>query len=170
MGILNVEIKASSADPDSVREILKKNNADSKGTDHQVDTYFKVKEGRLKLREGTIENNLIFYHRSNQAAPKASEVNLVPMESPAEMKALLTNALGIKVVVDKKREIYFIENVKFHIDEVQGLGSFVEIEAIDEAGNIGESRLREQCEYYVELLGISDDNMIAVSYSDLLMQ
>lgn len=170
MSILNVEIKASSEDPDDLRKILESNDADFKGTDHQIDTYFEVPKGRLKLREGSIENNLIFYHRGDQAAPKASQINLVPMHSPTDMKALLTNALGIKVVVDKKREIYFIENVKFHIDEVKGLGNFVEIEAIDETGDIGEAKLREQCTYYIELLGIAEKDMIAVSYSDLIEQ
>jgi predicted adenylyl cyclase CyaB len=90
------------------------------------------------------------------------------MDQPEKMKALLTAALDVKVVVDKKREIYFIDNVKFHIDEVKGIGNFVEIEAINEDGTIGESKLHEQCEYYMQLLKIADKDLVGQSYSDLL--
>ena len=170
MTVQNVEIKARCSNPDAIRNILKEQEADFKGTDHQVDTYFNVPNGRLKLREGTIENNLIYYRRNDSKEAKTSDISLVPMENPAATKELLTNALGVWVTVDKQREIYFIENVKFHIDEVQQLGSFVEIEAIDEDGSIGEARLREQCEYYQELFGISEDDLVAVSYSDMVNQ
>ncbi len=86
----------------------------------------------MKLREGNIENNLIFYERTNQAGPKNSHFNLVKIEDAKGLKEVLRKSIGIKVIVKKKREIYYINNVKFHIDEVPGLGSFVEIEA----GNI----------------------------------
>lgn len=168
MTIKNIEIKARCPHPDKIRAILNKQEADFKGTDHQIDTYFKVDEGRLKLRESTIENNLIYYQRPDTAQPKRSDIHLVPMEHPDEMKALLTAALGIQITVDKQREIYFIKNVKFHIDDVKQLGSFVEIEAIDEDGTIEEAKLRKQCEYYMELFSISDDDLVAQSYSNLL--
>ena len=100
--------------------------------DEQTDTYFNVPNGRLKLREGNIENNLIFYERTNQAGPRILIFNLVKVEDAEGLKEALTKSNGIKVVVKKRREIYYINNVKFHIDEVPGLGSFVEIEA----GNI----------------------------------
>lgn len=170
MSILNVEIKARCNQPDQIRTILKNNKADFKGTDHQIDTYFDVPEGRLKLRQGTIENNLIFYTRNNQSGPKASSIDLVPAEHPQKLHTLLDNALGTNVVVDKQREIYFIDNVKFHIDTVKKLGNFVEIEAIDENGTIGESKLREQCQKYLDLFDISDDQLIAHSYSDMFLE
>lgn len=168
MSILNVEIKAKCSNPDELRSILKEKNADYIGTDHQVDTYFNVPAGRLKLREGSIENNLIYYRRSNTKEPKASDINLVPIDNPEAMKELLSNAFGIWKIVDKKREIYFIDNVKFHLDEVQQLGNFVEIEAIDEDGNIGEAKLREQCQRYRQLFDISEEDLVAVSYSDMV--
>ena len=170
MSILNIEIKAYCDQPDHIRTILINHNADYKGTDHQIDTYFDVPEGRLKLRQGTIENNLIFYKRDNQSGPKSSNIELVPAEHPKKLHALLDNALGTKVVVDKQREIYFIENVKFHIDEVKGLGNFVEIEAIDKNSSIEKEKLREQCQKYLELLGISTDQLIPHSYSDMLLE
>lgn len=170
MSILNIEIKARCDQPDRIRTILKNHNADYKGTDHQIDTYFEVPEGRLKLRQGTIENNLIFYKRDNQSGPKSSSINLVPAEHPQKLYALLDNALNTKVVVDKQREIYFIDNVKFHIDEVKELGSFVEIEAIDEDATIGEKKLRQQCQKYIDLFNISDEQLLSHSYSDMLLE
>ena len=132
MNRLLIEIKARCADPLSIEAILKAQNAEFRGIDHQIDTYFRATTGRLKLREGNIENTLIYYNRPNQSGPKQSDVTLfkTPDEASA-LKKILTDSMGILTVVDKKRSIYFIENVKFHIDEVLGLGYFVEIEAIN---------------------------------------
>lgn len=139
------------------------------GTDHQADTYFIVPHGRLKLREGNIENTLIQYHRSNTANAKTSEVLLYHHEPDAQLKAILEKALGVKVVVKKIRKIYFVENVKFHFDEVEGLGSFVEVEAIDKDGSIGLEKLKEQCAFYEQLFHIAPEDYLAESYSDLLL-
>lgn len=140
MSITNIEIKARSNKQDAIRELLLKEGAEFRGTDHQTDTYFRVPEGRLKLREGNIENQLIHYRRANQEGPKQADVLLFPSVPGSGLKEILTAALGILVVVDKEREIYFIGNVKFHIDHVKGLGSFVEIEAIDKEGTIGREK------------------------------
>lgn len=165
---LNIEIKAHCPDPGKAIEILSGLKADHKGKDHQLDTYFKVEEGRLKLREGKIENNLIYYKRNNQAGPKSSDVMLYPGSRDSKLKNILEEVLGIMVVVDKYRDIFFIGNVKFHIDEVKQLGSFIEIEAIGEKGQ--EKALEQQCKYYMEVLNIADDQLLSMSYSDLLLQ
>ena len=170
MAHINIEIKAKSNNQDAIREILKSKNADFKGVDHQIDTYFKVNNGRLKLREGKIENHLIYYQRENKGGPKQSDVTLFKSDSTSSLKEILTKALGILVVVDKKREIYFIDNVKFHIDVVEDLGTFVEVEAIDNDGTIGKDRLLEQCQFFLDLFKISQEDLISVSYSDLLLQ
>jgi predicted adenylyl cyclase CyaB len=86
------------------------------------------------------------------------------------MKEILTKALGILVVVDKKREIYFIDNIKFHIDVVSDLGTFIEIEAIDNEGTIKKEKLLEQCQFFLDLFKISQEDLVSVSYSDLLLQ
>ncbi len=167
---LNVEIKAYCHDVEKVREILKQQGAEYKGLDHQVDTYFRVPQGRLKLREGNIENALIFYERSDQEGPKDSTVALYSSQPGSNLKAVLMGACGVLVVVDKQRHIYFIDNVKFHVDEVRDLGSFCEIEAIDKIGDIGRNTLLKQCEQYMGLLGIQKSDLISCSYSDLLLQ
>ena len=165
---INVEIKAKCTTPQKVEAILLAHEAQYIGEDHQIDTYFNTTTGRLKLREGTIENNLIAYIRSNQAGPKQSDIVLYPSKDAVTLKAALKSTLGIKVIVDKRRKIFFINNVKFHIDMVENLGNFVEIEAIDTDRTLTVTQLQEQCEYYMELLSIQKNDLIKVSYSDLL--
>ena len=167
---LNIEIKAKCNDHEKIRSILKSHNADFKGTDHQIDTYFKVNNGRLKLREGNIENFLVFYEREDKEGPKQSDVILFKSDPNSSLKEILLTSLGTLVVVDKQREIYFIENVKFHIDTVKNLGTFMEIEAIDSNGSFGKEKLLEQCQNYLDLFSIPKNDLISVSYSDLLFQ
>jgi predicted adenylyl cyclase CyaB len=169
MPILNVEFKAKASNLAILEEKLQKLNPQFIGLDHQIDTYFNVLKGRLKLREGNIENALIFYERSNEASAKTSTIQLYKHTPDASLKALLVQAHGIKVVVDKRRKIYLVNNVKLHFDEVQGLGTFVEVEAIDEDGSIGKQILQQQCEQFAELFGVQQQDYVAVSYSDLML-
>ena len=172
MAHVNIEIKARCDKPEVVRQVLDECSAEFKGVDHQIDTYFSVPKGRLKLRQGNIENSLIFYDRPNTAGPKRADVSLFRTDTPggAQLHETLTAALDILVTVDKQREIYFIENVKFHIDTVEQLGHFVEIEAIDETGTLGPEKLRTQCDYYISLFNIPDADLVNTSYSDLLLE
>lgn len=165
---INYEFKARCNDIDKLESKLKELNPLFAGTDHQIDTYLNVPNGRLKLREGNIENSLIHYNRTNTAGAKQSDVSLYQHQPDKNLKNVLIKALGVKVVVDKKRKIYFIDNVKFHFDEVNELGSFVEVEAIDKDGSIGIEKLKEQCNHYIQLFAIADHQFIAESYSDLL--
>ena len=169
MSHLNIEFKAKASNLAELESCLLVQQPFYKGTDIQVDTYFNVPKGRLKLREGNIENSLIYYEREDTAGTKASHILLYEHHPNKVLKSILTTTHGVKVVVDKTRKIYFIENVKFHFDEVKGLGSFVEVEAIDDDGTIGREKLQEQCDYYAALLGVKQADYIAVSYSDLLL-
>lgn len=166
---INFEFKARHQNIAAAEEALLQKQPLFIGEDHQVDTYFNVPNGRLKLREGTIEHALIFYERTNSATAKQSNVTLYQHKPDEALKQILTQSLGIKTVVDKRRKIYFIDNVKFHFDTVQSLGQFVEVEAIDKDLNIGLEKLKEQCRYYQALLGIADEDFIAGSYSDILL-
>lgn len=167
---INVEFKARCEDAERIRSLLAERGADYKGKDHQVDVYFNVPMGRLKLRKGVIENSLIAYEREDYAGAKQSRVRLFQTEPESSLEDILTTTLGVKIVVDKERHIYFIDNVKFHVDNVAGLGNFVEVEAIDKQGTIGRERLQEQCDYYRTLLGVRDEDLLAESYSDLLLK
>lgn len=165
----NFEFKARHRNIAQAEALLLHHNPRFVGLDHQVDTYFHVPNGRLKLREGNVEQALIFYQRTDSAGAKQSNVTLYQHRSDEALKQVLAQALGVKIVVDKKRKIYFIDNVKFHFDEVDELGFFVEVEAIDKDGSIGLPQLKEQCRYYQQLLGIKAADFIAESYSDLLL-
>lgn len=168
MRVINVEIKSRCADPQRVRAVLREREARFAGVDHQVDTYFRVSEGRLKVREGNIENALIYYRRADAVGPKQSEVSLYTVERGAELRAVLSAALGVLATVDKQREIYYVGNVKVHVDEVQGLGPFVEIEAAGDEQADREALLR-QCREYMEAFGVREAELVAGSYSDLLI-
>ncbi len=170
MTYLNVEIKARCSNPQSIRDYLTGRQARFVGTDQQTDTYFKVSGGRLKLREGNIENNLIYYERDDEAGPKGSRFRLVRVEDGQGLRELLSSALGIQTIVKKTREIWYIENVKFHIDEVPGLGSFMEIEAGNMPGNFSRELLKSQCDFYMEECNIMPDQLVSVSYSDMLLE
>jgi len=170
VGHQNVEIKARCPDPEKVRRFLKQRGADFRGTDHQTDTYFRVPRGRLKLREGDIENHLIFYARADEPGPKKAEVILYEPSPQSSLKEILTQSLGILTVVEKRREIYFLGNVKFHIDDVGEWGTFIEIEAIDMQGQFGDAKLDEQCRQYMALLQIAAGDLMAESYSDFSMR
>ena len=165
---LNIEIKARCKDPERIRRILKGQKAKFIGTDKQTDTYFKVPKGRLKLREGTIENALIYYERKNAKGPKRSDYVLVKIREGSNLRKLLAGALAVLVVVKKTREIYFIGNIKFHIDRVVGLGSFVEVEAMRKARQ-SESDLLKQCRSYIKMFNIRNKDLISGSYSDMLL-
>jgi adenylate cyclase, class 2 len=138
------------------------------GEDHQKDTYFRVEKGRLKLREGNIENSLIHYERQNLADVKQSDILLYTHAPDENLKAILMKTLGVKIIVDKIRRIYFIENVKFHFDTIADLGTFVEVEAIDSDGSISVEKLQAQCEFYADFLGVKKSDYMAISYSDML--
>ena len=167
MRVTNVEIKARCRDPEQVRAVLRGRKARFAGLDHQVDTYFRVEQGRFKLREGNIENALIHYRRPNEAGPKTSDVLLYP--SAPGLKEILVAALSVLVAVDKQREIYYLDNVKIHIDRVEGLGGYVEIEAAgDETADRG--ALLSQCMELVTAFGILELDLVAESYSDLLLR
>lgn len=170
MATVNIEFKAKTTKLDELEKKLQTLNPVFIGTDNQCDTYFNVPTGRLKLREGNIENTLIYYERSNTAGAKQSDIILYHHQPDKNLKDILTKVHGVKVVVDKKRKIYFIENVKFHFDVVEGLGTFAEVEAIDKNGDIGVERLKEQCDFYAAFLEILPQDYISYSYSDMLLE
>jgi adenylate cyclase, class 2 len=169
MAFINVEIKAITDKTSEIRDFLHMNNAEFKGIDEQTDTYFNVANGRLKLRQGNIENNLIFYNRPDQSGPRQSDFDLMKIENGVDLLEMLTKALGVKVVVKKRREIYYIENVKFHLDSLDGLGHFVEIEAGNKTHAVSTDKLYEQCDFYMNKFGIKQEDLIEMSYSDLLL-
>jgi predicted adenylyl cyclase CyaB len=168
MKLLNFEFKAYLHDAPHVRATLKRLRARFLGMDHQVDTYFHVPAGRLKIREGRIENSLIFYQRTDAAHARRSLVEMMLLPRRNSVRAILAGALGVLAVVDKRREIYFAGNVKIHIDRVRGLGTFLEVEAMTRTGDI--KKVRAQAVKFQKLFAIPPQDIVAQSYSDLILE
>jgi homotetrameric cytidine deaminase len=162
----NLEIKARDADPRRSLEQALALGAEDRGEIAQRDTYFAGARGRLKLREQDPgETELVQYRRADEAGPRTSEYRLVPVGEGDALREALDAALGTLVVVDKRRRLLLWDGVRIHLDEVEGLGSFVELEALAEAGGDLEAKLeRLRAE-----LAIADDSLVAQSYSDLLL-
>jgi adenylate cyclase class 2 len=163
------EFKARSNQSVILEEKLQSLQPRFAGEDHQTDTYFNVTDGRLKLREGAIENALIYYQRSDVVQAKQSDV-LLYQQADKSLKQVLTAALGIKVVVEKRRRIWFVNNVKIHFDRIEGLGEFVEVEAINMSGEASTEDLKKQCRQFAEMFQIEEEDYIAHSYSDLILR
>ena len=169
MNVLNIEIKTRIDDPERIEKYLIDKNAEFKGLDNQQDTYFNSNSGRLKLRSGNIENTLIQYDRKETKALKTSKVILQSLDTDHNgIRTILKEQLGIRHIVNKSRKIYFIDNVKFHIDEVNGLGNFLEIEAISFDGKYDKKYLSEQCNFYIKDMKLDTSRFIDKSYVDLI--
>jgi adenylate cyclase class 2 len=168
MKLKNLEFKARISDPEEKEQRLLTMKPVFKGIDNQVDTYFKIASGRLKLREGNIENALIYYERPDLKDIKQADILIYKHNPDKSLPEILERTLGIRVIVEKKRKIYFIENVKFHFDTIKNLGTFLEVEAIDETGKIPAEKLLEQCRYWFEFFGLTKADLINKSYSDMV--
>jgi predicted adenylyl cyclase CyaB len=164
----NLELKARCADLAAAAKAAESLGAQRQALLVQTDTYFRAPHGRLKLREheaGRAE--LIAYSRPDHPEFRASEYHVVPVPNPAELKAALALALGVRGEVRKRRELYLWHNVRIHLDDVDGLGTFVEFEAVMSPGE-AESGSMERLRVLSKSLGVRDQDRVAQSYSDLL--
>jgi predicted adenylyl cyclase CyaB len=168
MNITNIEFKAMVNDLREVETRLQTLSPVFKGLDHQIDTYFNVPHGRLKLREGNIEHALIQYHRDNLAGAKESSVVLYKHKPDPALKQILTLQFGVLKVVDKQRKIYFIDHVKFHFDQVLGLGEFMEVEVINENSQFTMEELQAECKRWIGFFDILPEQFVETSYSDMV--
>jgi homotetrameric cytidine deaminase len=170
MAQVNVELKARDPDPETTATRCLALGAAEAGVLAQVDTYFGGRHGRLKLRvqQGAEQAELIAYARPDSAEASESTYILAPVAEPDALVQALDAALGTTVVVSKRRRLLLWEGVRIHLDEVEGLGSFVEFETVlPEAGNREEARAKVA--HLREALGITDDTLVSVGYSDLLL-
>jgi len=164
----NLELKARYADLDAAAARLREFGARDAGLEIQTDTYFRVQTGRLKLRE--IEGKeavLIGYVRPDALGTRQSQYHLVQVADAAAMKAVLTDALEVRGVVAKHRHIWLWQNVRIHLDQVEGLGKFVEFEAVITSVN-EETAAPAQLDQFSQLLSIRPEDHLAPSYADLL--
>jgi homotetrameric cytidine deaminase len=166
----NVELKARDPDPARTLERALAGGAEDRGVLRQRDTYFPVARGRLKLREQDPGGaTLIAYERADEGAERVSSYRLVPVREPGELRAALSAANGVDVVVVKQRRLLLWETVRIHLDEVRGLGAFLELEAVSAPGSDLEHE-RAQVSRLRALLDIGDDALCDGSYADAIRQ
>ena len=165
----NIELKARDPDPAGTLDRALAFGARDAGEIRQRDTYFAGTHGRLKLREQEPgDDELIQYQREEAAGARTSEYRRLAVPDAAALREALEAAHGTLVVVDKRRRLLLWENVRIHLDEVETLGSFVELEAVAEQGS-DLSEEHSKVERLREQLGIAAADLVASSYSDLLL-
>ena len=165
-----VELKAEVDDFSFIRSILGQSRSEKVGVFHQVDTYYEVPKGRLKLREveGKAHAELIYYERENVAVPKRNSVFVLSIPNPQSFKRILERILKVKATVDKIREMYIIERVQVHLDTVKGLGHFVEFERITSSNTEQQGRDMAKLDRLRVQLGIGLESLRRLSYSDMI--
>ena len=165
-----IELKARVGDHDFLRKKLSALGAEHVGTFQQTDSYFRVPEGRLKLRkvkdDSTVE--LIYYERENIAGPKRDDAFILRVQEPEALKKILRKILAPLIVIEKVREIYNYQGTQIHLDTVKKLGKFIEFErqTADNPKMIEKDRLILQ--KLMEKLEIDPSNLESLSYSDLV--
>lgn len=165
----NLELKARDADPPRSLERALALGAEDRGEIEQRDSYFARARGRLKLREQTPGGaELIAYERSDTREPRSSAYRVVPVADPGRLRQALDAALGTLVVVVKRRRLLLWYEVRIHLDDVEGLGSHLELEAVAPRDSDLEAE-RQKLERLREVLRIDDAALVAESYSDLLL-
>jgi predicted adenylyl cyclase CyaB len=165
--LVNIELKARCEDLGRLREHLATLGAERMDPERQIDTYFTVSHGRLKLRESLQSGpELIYYTRSDVAGARESHYEVYRAEDSEGLKEILEKALGVRAVVAKRREVYLIGDVRVHLDKVQGLGSFVELEGIVE-DPAEFARVAAEVESLRRTLRIEGHALVGESYSDL---
>jgi predicted adenylyl cyclase CyaB len=133
----------------------------------QRDTFFRVANGKLKLREENGSAVLIFYRRAESGPLMLSSYEIVPVAEPSRTLGMLADALGTIAVVEKVRTLMMRDNVRLHLDAVANLGNFGEIEAVIADGDDPE-RSRAAVDEILAALGVPPADLIEVSYFELL--
>jgi adenylate cyclase class IV len=165
----NVELKARDADPAGTLARALAAGAVDRGILVQRDTYFRVAVGRLKLREESPGGaTLIAYARPDHGSERVSDYRLVPVADPAALRAALAATAGVLAEVVKRRHLLLVGAVRIHLDDVEGLGRFIELEAVAPAdSDLGHERA--EVARLRGLLGIADAALTSGSYSDAVL-
>ena len=164
----NIEIKARIASVEALLPLAQALSGAAAEVIEQDDSFFSVPMGRLKLRQfadGSAE--LIHYHRPDSGQAKASDYVRVPVPEPAAMREALARACGLQGRVVKRRWLCMVGATRIHIDRVQGLGDFMELEVVLAEGQ-GDAEGTAIAEALMRDLGLADAERLAGAYLDLL--
>jgi len=164
--VRNLEFKARLADPGAALAAARQLGADLWGDLRQTDTYFAVARGRLKLRETVgFQAELIFYERDEVSEARPSDYSVVAFKDAGDLREALSRALGVVAVVRKRRTLLLLDTTRIHLDNVEGLGSFIEIEVpVSGEGQSAAERLTA----LIASLGLTWDDCIRQSYADMV--
>ncbi|MBN2329325.1 MAG: class IV adenylate cyclase [Candidatus Omnitrophica bacterium] len=164
----NVEIKAVASDFERQKQIAESLSDEPAKQIEQEDIFYHTPHGRLKLRIVSPDyGELIYYEREDACGPKPSHYLVYKIESPAVLNSLLSSALDVRGVVRKKRILYLAGQTRIHLDEVEELGSFIELEVVMQAGQSIDAG-RQIAVDLMTRLGIRDEDLIHNAYIDLL--
>ncbi len=164
----NVEIKAVIRDYERQKELAERISGSPPIAIDQEDTFYRVSQGRLKLRRFSgDQGELIYYERCDSRGPKASNYSIYPTNSPNTLNQLLTSSLGVYGVVRKKRQLYQADHTRIHLDDVEGLGLFLELEVVLQPDQTMEDGVRIAAEF-MQRLEIDEQDLIQGAYVDLL--
>jgi predicted adenylyl cyclase CyaB len=163
----NIEIKAKVRDIESLRSRAEHLSDAAVQTIPQVDTFFATEAGRLKLRElGQGYGQLIYYERPDIEGPKRSDYYVFETHEPISLKSVLSMALGVRGVVRKVRYLYMVGQTRVHLDEVEGLGHFLELEVMLAPAQTDQEG-REIAEGLLNALGVEKADLLEGAYIDL---
>ncbi len=164
----NIEIKAYSRNSETARADAERLSGAGPVVIIQEDTFFNCRSGRLKLRKfSDNDGELIFYKRIDSAEPSESSYVISETASPGKLKAVLAEALGIAGIVKKVRTLYVCDQTRIHLDEVEGLGRFIELEVVLAEGQ-SEAEGRQIANTLMKEMGISKSDLIDCAYIDML--
>lgn len=166
----NLEIKISTSNLEEIKELAFKINAKYITTLYQKDTYFLVGKKRLKLREEQEKAYLVFYIRSDNGDSKFSKYHIInaPEQIKKSVKKILSLILGIKTTVNKKRELLIYKNTRIHLDTVESLGTYVELETVFNNHQEKDNLITEH-NFVINSLNLNTMQKVPISYSDLII-
>jgi len=164
----NVEIKARVRDLTRLRELVEGLSDGPAEVIRQEDTFFNCPAGRLKLRTLSPDlGELIYYEREDAPGPRPSTYVIAPTEDPDSLRTALASALGVRGVVRKCRCLYRAGGTRIHLDQVDGLGAFVELEVVLRPDQSADDGARIAADLMAQL-GIRDEDLVTEAYVDLL--
>lgn len=162
----NLEIKVPVKSLSNLIKIVEREGGKKIYSSRQIDVYYKLENGRLKVRNSSGEKSVIFYRRIEDGSERWSDFEVIPVNNPNDWIKFFDNFLERLVVVDKHRTLYHLKNTRIHFDRIKGLGNFVELETKVINGKV---KARKEFLWIMNLLKLNPDTQILKSYSDLIL-
>jgi len=165
---LNIEIKARCTDHVAIEKVIQKMNIPFEGMQQQSDTFFNVPNGRLKLRESDTKGNfLIPYLRPDVKKPRKSDYVLLDVNDVDQSLNILEKMFGVRGIVEKTRKVFHYDNIRIHLDQVDDLGNFIELEGVIKNKKQKEETL-QKIDLLMEIFEIKDEDIVINAYIDML--